>query len=266
MDDDVKDILCYVRYHDDPNNSWIIAISYSMLKEAVKWFHIFMGHPAEKRLRESLQQRYHHNKLCHTIDKYKCEHFQRHKFPVKGYGLLLEREMKISPWREDIINLIGRCNVKVNGHMVGCNALTCIDTDSNLVKLIRIYNKTAAHVQSKFVQSWISHPPLPLPPSPPALVHSASAASMPQRGSPPICRPQDLHTVEGSHTPSSPDPPTPSLQVWQWHGGAYPLSLWGSPMGAYPVQQGYMPSEHSKHPGGRGHPVSQIRNYDSEIL
>ena len=50
-----------------------------MLKDTVKWFHIAMGHHGEKRLRESLQQRYHHNKLRHTIDKYKCEHCQKQK-------------------------------------------------------------------------------------------------------------------------------------------------------------------------------------------
>ena len=70
--------------------------------------------------------------------------------------------MKIPPWEEFTINLIGTWNIKVNGRMVKFNAITCIDTASNLVELIRIENKTAAHVRSKFVQSWISRYTLPM--------------------------------------------------------------------------------------------------------
>ena len=145
LNDYVEDILCYVRDHDDPNTQRIIALPESMLKDTVKWLHIVMGHPGEKMLIESLQQRYHHHKLCHTIDKYNCEHCQRHKFSGKGYRLLPEREMKISPWEEVAIDLISQWNVKVNRRTVEFNALTCIGTDSNLSKLIQIYNKTAAH-------------------------------------------------------------------------------------------------------------------------
>ena len=98
LDDDVKEILCYVSNHIGPDTQWRIALPESMLDETVNWFHIFMGHPGENRLIEPLQKCYHHNKICHTIDKYKCEHCQRHSIPGKGYGLLPEREMKIVPW------------------------------------------------------------------------------------------------------------------------------------------------------------------------
>ena len=70
--------------------------------------------------------------------------------------------MKIPPWEEFTINLIGTWNIKVNGRMVKFNAITCIDTASNLVELIRIENKTAAHVRSKFLQYWISRYPRPM--------------------------------------------------------------------------------------------------------
>ena len=42
------------------------------------------------------------------------------------------------------------------------NALTCIDTASNLAELIRIDNETAEHAQNKFVQSWLSRYPHPM--------------------------------------------------------------------------------------------------------
>ena len=95
LDDDVKYILCYVWDHDYQNAQWRISLPESMLRETVKWFHIVVYHPGEKQLRDSCHQLYHHHKLCHTIDKYKCEHCQRHKRSGECYGLLPEREMKI---------------------------------------------------------------------------------------------------------------------------------------------------------------------------
>ncbi len=63
--------------------------------------------------------------------------------------------MRIAPWEEVAFNLIGPWTVKVNGQQVEFNALTCIDTASNLVKLIRVDNKTAKHMRDKFTQSWL---------------------------------------------------------------------------------------------------------------
>jgi hypothetical protein len=63
--------------------------------------------------------------------------------------------VRIAPWEEVAINLIGPWKVKVNGQQVEFNALTCIDTALNLVELIRIHNKTAKHIHDKFTQSWL---------------------------------------------------------------------------------------------------------------
>ena len=130
-----------------------------MLEETVKWFHQVMGHPGEKQLRETLKLRYHHPQLRHTIDNFKCEHCQRHRLSGRGYGLLPEREMQTAPWEEVAIDLIGPWDVKVRGKVIQFNALTCIDTASNLVELIRIDNKTAEHVRNKFMQSWLARYP-----------------------------------------------------------------------------------------------------------
>jgi hypothetical protein len=161
LDEDVDDIICYVRPGDNPDEQWRIALPQQMLEETVKWFHQVMGHPGEKRLRETLQQRYYHSKLRYTIDKFKCEHCQRHKLSGKGYGLLPEREMRIAPWEEVAIDLIGPWTIKVNNRKVEFNALTCIDTASNLVELIRIDNKTSRHIRDKFIQSWLARYPRP---------------------------------------------------------------------------------------------------------
>ncbi len=66
-----------------------------------------------------------------------------------------KQEVRIAPWEEVTINLIGPWKVKVNGQQVEFNALTCIDTASILVELTHIDNKTAEHIHDKFTQSWL---------------------------------------------------------------------------------------------------------------
>ncbi len=86
-----------------------------MVVDTVKWFHQVMGHPGEKRLRETLNQRYHHPELRYHIEKSKCKYCQKYKLEGRGYGLLPKQEVRIAPWEEVTINLIGPWKVKVNG-------------------------------------------------------------------------------------------------------------------------------------------------------
>ena len=85
-----------------------------------------------------------------------------HKLSGHGYGLLPEREVRAAPWEEVAIDLIGPWTVKVNGCKVEFNALTCIDTASNLVELVHIDNKTSLYILNKFMQSWLARYPLPI--------------------------------------------------------------------------------------------------------
>jgi hypothetical protein len=114
------------------------------------------------RLQDTLNQRYHHPRLHYHIEKLKCKHCQEYKLAGHGYGLLPKQELRIAPWEEVAINLIGPWKVKVNGRQVEFNALTCIDTALNLSKLIRIDNKTAKHICDKFTQSWLCQYPCPV--------------------------------------------------------------------------------------------------------
>jgi hypothetical protein len=133
-----------------------------MVVDTVKWFHQVMGYPGEKRLGDTLNQRYHHPKLRYHIDRLKCKNCQKYKLAGRGYGLLPKREVRIAPWEEVAINSIGPWKVKVNGRQVDFYAFTCIDTASNLVKLIHIDNKTAEHICDKFTQSWLCQYPRPV--------------------------------------------------------------------------------------------------------
>jgi hypothetical protein len=68
----------------------------------------------------------------------------------------------ISPWEEITIEWIGPWKVKANGQQVEFNALTCIDTASNLVELICVDNKKAKHIRDKFTQCWPCQYPRPV--------------------------------------------------------------------------------------------------------
>jgi hypothetical protein len=160
LDPNVDDIICYKK--DPTQDNWKIALPDSMVNDTVKWFHQVMGHPGEKRLTELLRQRYHNPALHRHIEQLKCSDCQKYKISGRGYGLLPEREVRIAPWEEVAIDLIGPWEVKVNGRQVEFNGLTCIDTASNLVKLIRIDNKTAMHILDKFMQCWLCRYPRPI--------------------------------------------------------------------------------------------------------
>jgi hypothetical protein len=85
-----------------------------------------------------------------------------HKLSGHGYGLLPECEVRVAPWEEVAIDLIGPWTVKDNGRKVEFNALTYIDTASNLVELVRIDNKTSLHIRTKFMQLWLARYPQPI--------------------------------------------------------------------------------------------------------
>jgi hypothetical protein len=160
LDDNVDDIICYKKDPTQPN--WKIALPESMVVDTVKWFHQVMGHPGENRLQEMLNQCYCHPRLhCH-IDKLKCKDCRKYKLEGRGYGLLPKQEVRIAPWEEVSINLIGPWKVKVNGQQVEFNALTCIDMASTLLGLICIDNKTAKHIHDKLMQSWLFQFPHPV--------------------------------------------------------------------------------------------------------
>ncbi len=153
LDDNVNEIICYKK--DPTQSNWKIVLPESMIVDTVKWFHQVMGHLGEKRLQDTLKQCYHHPKLRDNIEKLKCIDCQKYKLAGCGYGLIPKQEVRIAHWEEVTINLIGPWKVNVNGQQVEFNALTCIDTASNLVKLICVDNKTAKHIRDKFTQSWL---------------------------------------------------------------------------------------------------------------
>ena len=70
LSDDVDDILCYVKDHNNPDSKWKIALPETMIEQTIHWFHRLLGHPGQKRLRETLRQRYHHPRMRYHINRF----------------------------------------------------------------------------------------------------------------------------------------------------------------------------------------------------
>ena len=118
-------------------------------------------HPGQKRLYETLSARYHNPHLRSKCDKYVCTECQKHKADGKGWGLLPEREVTAEPFTDVAVDLVGPWKITVGSKTIEFNALTCIDMTTNLVELVRIKNKTSAHISRQFAQTWLVRYPRP---------------------------------------------------------------------------------------------------------
>jgi len=142
-------------------SQWKIALVRGLIQPTINWFHSVLGHPGQKRLHWTIKQRFHHSQLRKFCDTYKCDGCERYKLEGRGYGLLPERSVTLAPWEEVALDLIGPWTIQILGTVYEFYALTCIDTVSNLVELIRCDHKTAPHVRRKFEQAWLSRYPWP---------------------------------------------------------------------------------------------------------
>ena len=122
----------------------------------IKWYHQVTGHPGSKRLYRQLSQRYYHRDLRRIVDHLNCDFCQRKKLDGKGYGFLPEREVRSIPFEECAVDLIGPWIVQVRGIPYTFDALTAIDTVTNLVEIVRVDCKTSDHIMRKFAQCWLA--------------------------------------------------------------------------------------------------------------
>ncbi len=115
----------------------------------------------QKALCQHIHQGYYNCDLRRLVDNFKCDYCQRNKFNAKGYGFLPECEVRSIPFEECATDLLGPWTVQVHGNLYEYEALSVIDTVTNLVKLIRINDKRSQTVARKFVQWWLTHYPWP---------------------------------------------------------------------------------------------------------
>jgi hypothetical protein len=83
---------------DSTQPNWKIVLPKSMTVDTAKWFHQVIGHPGEKGLQKTLNQRYCHPKKCNlTLINRSAKICQKHKLAGHLYGLLPKQEVQIAP-------------------------------------------------------------------------------------------------------------------------------------------------------------------------
>jgi len=154
-------VVCHLDQPGNVDSTWRIAVPTTLLADLVVWYHLVLGHSGKTRLYDTIRARFHHPRLKHAIDNFDCPQCQGTKVLGQGYGHLPPRHVNITPWNEVAIDLIGPWKIKNGGRIIEFFALTCIDPVTNLVEIIRIRNKTAAHIRDQFSNVWLSRYPRP---------------------------------------------------------------------------------------------------------
>ncbi len=83
------------------------------------------------------------------------------KIDGKGYEFLPKHKVRSIPFEECATDLIGPWTVQVRANPNEFEALTVIDTVTNLVELVRIHDKRSQTVARKSAQCWLKHYPWP---------------------------------------------------------------------------------------------------------
>jgi transposase InsO family protein len=153
-----------MHYQATPNGTWKIYLPVSLLPNVVRWYHLALGHCGISRLLDTLRMHFHHPQLSHVCSEEvsKCDPCQRLKNCGRGHGGTAGREAPLLPWQDVAVDLIGPWTITIGETKQKFSALTMIDTVINLVEVVRISNKTAAHVALQFENTWLSRYPRPM--------------------------------------------------------------------------------------------------------
>ena len=153
-------IICYL---SQPNAPRKICIPDSKLDEIIQWHHMHLGHLGIKRTSNTIALHYYHPRVsarCEDLISC-CDACQRNKLALRGYSELPPHNAINMAWQDVAIDLIGPWTFTVNSATYTFCALTMIGTVTNYCELIRIDNKSAAHVGQKFKNKWLSWYPCP---------------------------------------------------------------------------------------------------------
>ena len=172
-------IICY---RENPQATWRMAIPDAMLPHLINWYHTATAHTeGVDRLFHTINQLYFHPRLRREIHRIvsPCVICQRMKTGQYQYGALSPRQAPLFPWRDLQVDCIGQWTIKVRGHVLKFNALTIMDSATNLMEVVRIPSdkkgkplKTAAEIARLFQNHWLARCPRPVrKPSPHCRCH-----------------------------------------------------------------------------------------------
>ena len=142
--------------------NWKIFLPDSLANDAVRWYHLVLGHCGTTRLYDSIRARFYHPRLSVICKEYQCpDNCWRHKFNGRGIGHLAAREANAAPWQEIAVDLIGPWKITINETELTFKALTIIDPVTNLIEIVRINNKTSENIAQQLSNVWLSRYPWP---------------------------------------------------------------------------------------------------------
>jgi hypothetical protein len=154
-------LICY---KPDDSENWKIYIPKTLEENSVKWFHHVLNHPGILRQLKTMSTHFYIPKLKTVIENQikTCDACQRFKLPGLGRGELPPRNDTSELWEEVAVDLIGPWKIQIHGQMLQFHALTATETQTTLTEIIRIDNKTSAHVATKFEQTYLARYPRPM--------------------------------------------------------------------------------------------------------
>jgi transposase InsO family protein len=154
-------VWCYI---NEPNAPWKIFIPNELFEPAIRWYHLALGHIGSSRLWDTMKMHFYNRHLKNRIEDIvsRCDTCQRLKLTGRGHGEVAAREAALLPWREIAVDLIGPWTLRIGGQENTFIALTMIDMVTNLVEVVRLDNKTSAHVALHFENTWLSRYPRPI--------------------------------------------------------------------------------------------------------
>jgi transposase InsO family protein len=154
-------VYCYT---PQPGGAWKIYLPTGLLNDTVRWYHLSLGHIGVSRLADTLRMHFYHPRLQEVCEREikRCDPCQRLKNVGRGHGETATREASLLPWQDVAVDLIGPWTLSIGNKKLKFHALTIIDMVTNLVEIVRIDKKTAAHVAMHFENTWLSRYPRPL--------------------------------------------------------------------------------------------------------
>ena len=140
-----------------------IVLPEAMVDDVIEWHHIVLSHPGIIRMEQTIGKLFYVPRLRASIEVYakRCDSCQRNKANPTGVAEVLPRDDVRYSFEEAAVDCVGPWKIKVGEEDVKFNALTIIDTATDLTELTQIVNKTSAHIAMKFENEWLSrHPKL----------------------------------------------------------------------------------------------------------
>jgi transposase InsO family protein len=135
-----------------------------LIQPTINWYHATLGHCGTSRLCSTIRTHFHVPKLNEHVSALvaNCEACQKNKFSGPGYGHLPPRNDVGVPWEEVAVDLIGPWKIRLPVGQLQILALTVVDVTTTLSEIIRIDNRSSAHVSMQFENSWLARYPRPL--------------------------------------------------------------------------------------------------------